>query len=207
MDGVPVKEFVFFDSNPLDFPLSDEIDVLQAPTNAEYIVSNDSRAKAVIYAPEINFYLKQSLDPLDQKISNILKLYAIRAVGFDFAQDLDYAQEVGRNLLLVTDDEKNAALKTSLTQEGYTVIVLSPSMILDVNGHIGSLNVSLKKEGELFDVACDQIIWWNAPQFATKQSGTYDPSVLGLEGALAKLRMNTGEYRYKNYINYDSSIC
>jgi ferredoxin len=201
------QEYVFFDTDNLDFPLGDEIAVIQTPNEMEYIVSNDPQAKAVIYAPEINFYLKRSLDPISRKISTISKLYAIRAVGFDYAQDIDYAQEVGRKLLLVTDDEKNAALKDALIQEGYTLIVLSPSMILDVNGHIGALNVVLKKEGELFDVECDQILWWNAPQFATKQSGTYDPVVLGEKGALAKLRANTGEYRYKNYVSYDSSIC
>lgn len=86
-------------------------------------------------------------------------------------------------------------------------MILSPSMILDVDGHIGALKVVLKKEGELFDVECDQILWWDAPKFATKQSGTYDPTLLGEEGALAKLYANTGEYRYKNFVSYDSSIC
>jgi len=201
------KEYVFFDKIGLDFPLSDEIEIVKAPTTGDYIVSNDPDADAVIYAPEINFYLQSSLDPIARKMSNVLKLYAIRAVGFDFAQDIDYAQEVGKKLLIVTDDAEHESLKEELSRDGYAVIVLSPSMILDIDGHIGALHVTLKKEGELFDVECDQIIWWNAPQFATKQSGTYDPSLLGLEGALAKLRMNTGEYRYKNYINYDSSIC
>jgi ferredoxin len=201
------KEYVFYDTVGIDFPLSDAIEHVKSPCSGDFLVSNDPSAEAIIYAPEINFYLQHSLDSIAQKISNVTKFYEIRALGFDFAQDMDYAQEVGAKVLIATDDANHEALKAELVNETFTVILLSPSMILDVNGHIGALHVTLKKEGELLDLECDQIIWWDAPQFAMKQSGVYDPSLIGLEGALKKLRDNRGEYRYKNYINYDSSIC
>jgi ferredoxin len=201
------KEYVFYDTVGIDFPLSDAIEQVKSPCSGDFLVSNDPAAEAIIYAPEINFYLQHSRDSLAQKISNVTKFYEIRALGFDFAQDMDYAQEVGDKVLILTDDANHEALKAELTSEAFTVILLSPSMILDVNGHIGALHVTLKKEGELLDLECDQIIWWEAPLFAMKQSGVYDPSLIGLDGALKKLRDNKGEYRYKNYINYDSSIC
>lgn len=201
------KEYVFYDTVGIDFPLNEAIELVKSPCHGDFLVSNHPEAEAIIYAPEINFYLQKSRDSIAHKINNVTKLYAMRALGFDFAQDMDYTQEVGNRVLIVSDDAGHEALKTELSNEEFTVILLSPSMILDVNGHIGALSVTLKKEDELLDLECDQIMWWNAPIFAMKQSGVYDPSVIGLEGALKKLRDNKGEYHYKNYINYDPSIC
>jgi len=201
------KEYVFYDQIGLDFPLAETIEVVTNVEEGGYLISNNEAINAVLYAPEIDFYLKRSNDSTAQKIVNITKLYDIRSIGFDFAQDVDYEQIVGKKLLLVTDDTQNELLKTQLIAEGFTVLVLSPEMILDVDGHIGALHVSLKKEGEIFDLEVDQIIWWSAPLFAMKQSGVYDPHTITLEGALKKAKANEGVYHYKNYINYDPSIC
>ena len=203
------KEYVFYSPQGLEFPLPDEIEVLTQPCDdTEYLISNSLEAKAVIYAPEINYYLTHSLDSLADKITNVSKLYAIRSVGFDYAQDIDYEQAVGKKLLIVTDNLSLETLKKELAEEGFLAMLLSPSLILDINGHVGDLHVTLKKEDELFDVEVDQIIWdGKAPIFATKQSGVYDVSTLGFEGALKKVRSNEGTYHYKNFINYDPSIC
>ncbi len=203
------KEYIFYTSQGIDFPLSDEIEVTTKPCETpEYLVSNAPEAKAVIYAPEINYYLERTRDSIAQKITNVAKLYTMRAVGFDFAQDIDYEQNVGKKLLIVTDDLSHEALKKTLAEEGFLCMLLSSALILDINGRIGALHVTLKKEGELFDVEADQIIWDGvAPKFAMKQSGVYDVSVLGFEVALKKARENEGAYHYKNYINYDPSIC
>lgn len=201
------KEYVFYAKEALDFPLSDEIETITKPCTTEYLISNSPEAKAVIYAPEINFYLSKTKDDIATKIATISKLYAIRAISFDFAQDIDYSQEVGKKLLIVTDDDALEKLKIKLTEEGYTVMLLSPSMLVSVDGHIGKLSVEIQKNNEIFELECDQIIWQNAPAFAMKQSGVYDPAILGLDKALEKMRQNSGEYHYKNYFNYDPSIC
>ena len=201
------KEYVFYDTVGIDFPLSEVIEKVSAPCEGDFIVTNHPDAKALIYAPEINFYLKNSRDSIATKIKNVTKLYDVRAVGFDYAQDMDFYQDVGRNVLIVHDAEDESALKAVLAEEGYTAMILPSAMILDVNGHIGALSVTLKKDGEIVDLACDQILWWGAPVSAMKQSGVYDPSIGGLETALRKLRANTGQYHYKNFINYDPSIC
>lgn len=202
------KEFVFYKPNGLDFPLAEEIEWVEAPCETEgYIVSNSPEAKAVIVAPEINFYLEKSLDSIAQKIVNMTKLYAIRSIEFDYAQDLDYEQAVGKKLLIVTDATLSSERKTSLTQDGFAAMLLSPRLVVDVNGHIGALTVCLQKEEEFVDVEVDQIIWEDAPSFATKQSGVYDPKLLGWEGAFKKAKANLGVYHYKNFFNYDPSIC
>ncbi len=204
------KDYAFYNQVGLDFPLRDDIEVVSTTPEiggGKYIIANSMAIEAEIYAPEINFYLQQSLDSIATKINTVATLYDVRSIGFDYAQDMDYEQAVGDKLLIVTEDEKNNHLKENLVKEGFTSIVLKPSMIVDVNGHVGGLHVSLRKEGEIYDVEADQIIWWDAPLFATKQSGVYDPNVLGLEAALKKVHDNLGTYRYKNYINYDPSIC
>lgn len=207
MEIMMKKEYVFYSEKGLDFPLNEEIDVVSIPNDSDYLISNDEAVGAVIYAPEINFYLQYSCENIAQKIANISKLYAIRAITFDYAQDMDYEQEVGKKLLIVTDDVKYEMLKEELIKEGFAVLVLTPSMIVDVNGHIGALHVSLLKEGEVYEVDADQIIWWDAPSFAAEHSGVYDPNLITLEVALKKLRANEGVYHYKNFINYDPSIC
>ena len=202
------KEFVFYSPQALEFPLPEEIEcTCSASANTGYIVSNDKAVEAVIYAPEINYYMAHTQDSIAAKIENIAKLYAMRSIGFDFAQDMDYEQEVGKKLLIVTDDATKMDLKETLSDEGFSVMLLSASFIADVNGHVGALSVTLKKEGEFYDVETDQIIWEGAPVFALKQSGVYDAKVLGWEGALKKARDNEGVFKYKNYISYDSSIC
>ena len=114
------------------------------------------------------------------------------------AQDLDFACEVGDKLLIVSDRDESE-LEEKMSKEGFTCISLNPLNIVDINGHIGKLQVTIKKEEELLSLDCDQIYWENAPKFASKQSGVYDDILTILK--------NKGEYRYKNYIKYDSSIC
>lgn len=202
------NDFAFYDHSGLNFPLREDIDVItQTPNEGTYVIANSEAVNAHIYAPEINFYLQHSSDSIATKIQNVAKLYDIRSTGFDFARDNDYEQAVGNKLLIVTEDDSHHGLKEELVQKGLVVIFVSPLMIVDVNGHIGDLHVSLRKEGEIYDVITDQILWWDAPLFAMKQSGVYDPNLLGLEGAQAKVEQNFGQYRYKNYISYDPSIC
>lgn len=192
------KEYLYYDQAGLEFPLDESIEVTKNLDENEYLVSNYKDAKATIYAPEINFYIKNSKDDIASKIVNIKKLYDIRATGFDLAQDLDFSCEVGDKLLIVSDQDESE-LEEKMSKEGFTCISLNPINIVDINGCIGKLRVTIRKEEELLDLDCDQVYWVDAPEFATKQSGVYDNVSTILE--------NKGEYRYKNYIKYDSSIC
>ena len=63
------KEYVFYAKEALDFPLSDEIETITKPCTTEYLISNSPEAKAVIYAPEINFYLSKTKDDIATKIA------------------------------------------------------------------------------------------------------------------------------------------
>lgn len=121
---------------------------------------------------------------------------------------MDYEQSVGKKLLIITDDPSQEMLKKSLVDEGFAVVLLSPSMILDIDGHIGNLEVTLKKTMSflicrrirLFGMEKHLNLLWSKVAF-------YIFRLLDLKKALEKVRHNEGSYHYKNYISYDPSIC
>ena len=200
------REYIYIDKNLPEYPLDESIEVKKVLDENQYIVSNVENYNAEIYAPEINFYIKNTQDPISQKIVNIKKLYDARVATYDLAQDLDFAQEVGNKIVVVSNQDEEELIDELKSQE-FTCIALNPSNIVDVNGYIGKLILTIRKEEELIDLETDQMIWYDAPQFAMRQSGTYDPNIIGLEKALQTAKENKGSYEYKNFVKYDSSIC
>ena len=199
------NDYLFLTDSDLDFPLDESIEVLNFVDNSDYIVSNTDIESSCIYAPEINFYIKNTKDNIGQKIKNIKSLYDIRAIEFDLAKDMDFEEEVNNKLLIVTFEKD--IYKDILENENFTSIVIEPQMILNVDGHIGKLSVTIEKDKEEYEIECGQIIWENAPLFATKQSGTYDPNTQGIEEVFKVVQNNLNGYKYKNFIIYDSTIC
>jgi len=199
------KEFLLYTKEPLAYPLDESISVQTEMPNSPFIISNIKDENTQIFAPEIDFYRHNTEDALSEQIRNIKTLYEIRSCTYDLAQDMDHTQAVGKKLLIVLG-EKNSELKERLESDGFTCLELSPEEIEDVNGHIGALSVKSTKmmRGEL---KVDQIIWMHAPDFAMKQSGVYDPSETSWEKALETLYENDGTFTYKNFVQYDATIC
>ncbi len=202
------KEYLYYNQERLEYPLDESIEVVTSmeDISGEYLISNVDMQDTQKYAPEINFYIQNTQDSISEQIRNIKRLYDIRASGYDLAQDLDFEVQVGNKVLVVSNKDEEA-LNQELSEAGFITISLTPEMITDVNGHIGDLHVSLLKDGEELELQTDQIIWFDAPSFAMKQSGTIDPNILGLEKTLKKIKSNDGVYKYKNFIKYDAKIC
>jgi ferredoxin len=203
-----MKEYLYCKEGDLEFPLDESIEVVQSQEGitAQYLVSNVQTQNTFIYAPEINFYLENSEDEISKKIVNVKKLYDIRGAVCDLAQDIDFEQEVGEKLLIVSKKDESP-LVNEMNDFGLTSMLIEPYMIKDVNGHIGALHVEIQKGDERLEVECDQIIWFDAPEFAMKQSGCVDPNAIGLEKAIQKVKSSSGVYKYKNFIKYDPKIC
>lgn len=199
-----MKEFVYYDKNRLNIPLSDEIVVLTDNPNEICMISNSKDIDSLLVAPEIDFYLENSQDSFIQKAQNVSTLYEARAISFDMAKDTDYSQEVGKNIIIVGEFQN---LSTALKADGYGVLEFMPKDIKDINGHIGSLHVELVVDDKLVEVDTDQIVWQNAPEFALKQSGIVDVTNENTEEILDIIKNKTGDYIYKNFTFYDSSIC
>lgn len=202
------KEYIFYDQNNLEFPLDESIEVVKSleEIKSEYLVSNVQTKDTHIYAPEINYYIKNSQDAISQKIINVKKLYDIRGISCDFEQDSDFSQEVGSKIIVICEED-TSDLKESLEKMGFTVMVLNPSLIIDIKGHISSLNVNFLQDNEELEIITDQLIWFDIPETYTQKVGIYDPVVLGLEKVIKIVESNLGEYCYKSFIEYDSEIC
>jgi ferredoxin len=199
------KEFLYYESSPLEFPLDESIHVAQSIPHERFIVSNIDIQNTEIFAPEINFYLQNTHESIAQKIVHLHKLYQARLSVYDLAQELDYQQEVGKKVLIVSQ-EKEGELSEKLGKDGFFCIVLSPKELKDIRGHIGNLSVNTSKIMRN-DLMVDQILWHDAPYFAIKQSGVYDPAEIGWVEAVQKVYANSGTHHYKNFVQYDSSVC
>lgn len=199
-----MKEFAYKDSLNLNIPLSDEIYILNETESEEkFLVSNDENIDAEIYAPEINFYLQNSLDNVLEKSKNANLLYEIRALGYDYRQDLDFEVEVGNQVVLVGYEFMLLELKQSLEEEGLKVIILEASMIKNVSGSIGNLTIKINLNNSNHEILTNQIAWQNAPKFGF--SGVIN--FIDTNEAREEILKNIGNFKYKNFISYDENIC
>ncbi|MFV0482413.1 MAG: ATP-binding protein [Campylobacteraceae bacterium] len=200
-------EFGFYAKNALEFPLDESIKIVDEKDKNEVsaIISNSKEIKAEVYAPEIDFYVRNSNDNLADKIKAVKTLYDARLSAFDLAQFFDYEQEVG-NLLLVVSSEEPTVLK-KLKESGFKAILLKPEQVAYISGHLGALDVGVMIDGEINEVKTDQMLWINAPEFALEQSGVYDFKDIEDAEIVEKLKAKVGNYKYKNYISYDPNIC
>lgn len=200
-----MKEFVYYDHLGLNIPLEDDIVQVDTTDNEVCLICNSEEIEAECYAPEIDFYLQNSQDSILQKAKNTSLLYEARAMSFDMAKALDYEQEVGGKIIAIGENLDNIIQK--LKDDGLAILRLEASQIISIQGHLGSLHVSLLQNNETVEVDTDQIIWENAPEFALVQSGVINVLEENHDEVIAKVKEKLGNYQYKNYIFYDSSIC
>ncbi|NPA87337.1 MAG: 4Fe-4S dicluster domain-containing protein [Epsilonproteobacteria bacterium] len=193
-------EYVYF-SNDLEFPLPEEI-IHTKDKSVKAIISNSKVIDSQIYAPEIDFYLKNTKDSTLEKIEALKKLYKIRSIKFDNAKYNEYSKQIGNRLLIIGDKED--AEKIEL--EGFEIYYALPEWIKQINGTIGSLEFLIEKD-KLIPLVVDQAVWFNAPVSAYKQRGIVDPNDIGIEKAIKILSKRAGTYNYRNFITYDVNIC
>jgi ferredoxin len=196
-----MNEFVYF-SNELDFPLPENI-IHTNDTSTKAIISNSKKIECEIYAPEIDFYIKNSKDTVLNKIDAISKLYEIRAVKFDNAKYNEYQKEIGNRLLIIGTKEE----AEKINPENFEVYYALPEWIKEIKGTIGNLEFTIDKNGEIIPLVVDQAVWFNAPEIAYKQRGIIDPADIGIEKAHDILNKRIGIYKYRNFITYDINIC
>ncbi len=202
-----MQEFIYYAQETLEFPLSENILVTTQTNNHSYVVSNSSDVKAEIIAKEIDFYIKNSLDPLFLKMKNVEKLYEINAIRFDLAHDISMTQEVSNQLLIVGTQEQKAQFLEAVLVDEFDLYHVEPELIKSISGHIGNLSVTVDDEGNDVLLHVSQIVWFDATPMAHLQSGSFDPLCSSVEEVVTLLRNNINEYSYKKFTTYDSSVC
>lgn len=203
-----MKDFVFIQNENL-IPLPDEINIWEKCKDEEVLISNEKAQKAQIYAPEINFYLKNSQDEILERSKNILKLYEARANVYDLGLDLEQNKEVKNRIILVDSDD---AMADFFKKQNFKIISLKNEEILAVFGSIGELCAVILNQGEEVEIDFDILLFnTNSNEIRkdfTRQSGCYNISNFkDQESLLEFLQDKSPKYAYKTYITYDSSVC
>jgi ferredoxin len=202
-----MQEFIYYTDQTLEFPLDESIHILPTSRQSACVVSNKPASSCEIYAREIDFYQQTTQDCIAKKITNIKKLYDIAMARFDGAKDISYEHKVGNKLLIVGNENEYEEVAKKIQKDVFELYHVHPKWVDSITGNIGSLQVSIQNEGKKTQITVDQSLWFNASQIAKKQSGTVDPTVLGLDNALAVLQNNIQSFSYTDFLTYNPNIC
>ena len=130
-----MQDFIYYNKNGLDFPVSEKIQVttsLDGLDSQTFLISNTKDVKSEFVANEIDFYIKNSQDNLPNKISNVLKLYEINGVKFDFAQDIPQNGKISNSLMIIYEnlDDYNNFVK-NLNKDEFELYRVEEKLIKD----------------------------------------------------------------------------
>ncbi|AXH14698.1 4Fe-4S ferredoxin [Malaciobacter mytili LMG 24559] len=205
-----MQEFVYYNPVGLDFPLDEAIYVtsnIEETKDANFLISNSTEIDCEVSADEIDFYIKNSLDPISKKIENVYKLYEIAALKFDLAQDITYTQNIGNKVLLIANSDDAKSFISNINPNEFDLFQIDESIIKSISGHIGNLCVVVDDEGKDVILKVDQIVWFDIKELGLKQSGSFDPTKSSINEVIQTLRKNIDEYEYRKFTTYDSNIC
>ncbi len=204
-----MSEFVYYSPDKLEFPLNESIKIVDDPkkVNDFFMISNSKEVKAEVYAPEINFYIKNSQDEIADMIKNVEILYEIRGIKLDLATDFENEKKIGNKLLIVGQKEQMLEFE-ELLGDDFDLYFAGSESVVSIEGTIGDLIVKLNRNGKITPLSVDQMVWFDAnTKEAFKQNGVYDPLIDGIEEVAKKLRDNIEHFKYKKAINYNPDIC
>ena len=205
-----MQEFIYYNKNGLDFPLSEKIQVttsLDDIKDKSFLISNSKDVKSEFIASEIDFYIKNSQDNLSKKIQNVLKLYEINGVKFDFAQDLEENIEISNSLMIIYDDiEEFSSFSKNLSKDEFDLYKVESKLIKEIKNSIGNFEVVVDGGNKDIILKTSQIVWFNE-NLAKKRAGIYDPNIISIEKTLDIVRKNLDNYSFRKTITYDKSIC
>ena len=200
------KEYFFKNTPAQEFELGRRFDVSSEDTTSKYLVSNVQAVNAEIYAPEVNFYLRNTTESLAEKEKNIQLIYAVRAAEYNASRDIDLPVNIGKSVVIIANEAQDV-LKEKLESLGFAVITNVPEKISRLTGEMGAFFVDVQKNGTISSLKTDHLIWFNAPTHLTHTRGVYDPQVQGGDAVVEKVAASAGKLFFKKFINYDSSIC
>lgn len=192
--------------NEFTQPFDDKITLLEKPNEEEVLITNDPSQKAEIYAPEINFYLKNSKDSILEKNKVVLKLYEMRLSAYENGLDFENTKQISNRILIIAS--KNEARESVLKEAGFKVISLDESEVLSVFGSAGELCAVVKNKDEEVELDFDILLYEKERQDFKRQSGCYDLANFKDERELLSfLQSKSPNYHFKTFITYNSSVC
>ncbi len=197
----------FFSSAP-DFEkaFEDTFSTIAHPASGTYLISNDKGVSAEIYAPEINFYLKNSQDPFSEKLEGVKRLYEQRAFEYDLAQDVEVQVTINGRILLISVEPRTDMVK-DLIRHGYWATCIHPDRITQLTGSEGNFKVCTEENNTPDTMEIDHILWRHMPQEFAGVKGSYDLQALTLEEIAGSIIPKAKTVTCKKHMGYDPSLC
>ena len=206
-----MQEFIYYNKNGLDFPLSEKIQVttnLDDIKDKSFLISNSKDVNSEFIASEIDFYIKNSQDDLSKKIQNVLKLYDINATRFDFAQDISHSVDVSKEVLLITKTQEEYDLFTSqLSKDDFELFRIDETILKTISGEIGNFEVVVKDSHKDITLRVSQIVWFDAKPSPKERIGVFDPNLSSINEVVKILKDNINSFSYRKFTTYDKTIC
>lgn len=206
-----MQEFIYYNKNGLDFPLSEKIQVttnLDDIKDKSFLISNSKDVNSEFVASEIDFYIKNSQDDLSKKIQNVSKLYEINATRFDFAQDISHSVDVSKEVLLITKTQEEYDLFTSqLSKDDFELFRIDETILKTISGEIGNFEVIVKDSHKDITLRVSQIVWFDAKPSPKERIGVFDPNLSSINEVVKILKDNINSFSYRKFTTYDKTIC
>ncbi len=206
-----MQEYIYYNKNGLDFPLSEKIQVatsLDDIKEKSFLISNSKDVNSEFIASEIDFYIKNSQDDLSKKIQNVLKLYEINATRFDFAQDISHSVDVSKEVLLITKTQEEYDLFTSqLSKDDFELFRIDETILKMISGEIGNFEVVVKDSHKDITLRVSQIVWFDAKPSPKERIGVFDPNLSSINEVVKILKDNINSFSYRKFTTYDKTIC
>lgn len=206
-----MQEYIYYNKNGLDFPLSEKIQVatsLDDIKDKSFLISNSKDVNSEFIASEIDFYIKNSQDDLSKKIQNVLKLYEINATRFDFAQDISHSVDVSKEVLLITknQDEYDSFI-SQLSKDDFELFRIDETILKTISGEIGNFEVVVKDSHKDITLRVSQIVWFDAKPSPKERIGVFDPNLSSISEVVKILKDNINSFSYRKFTTYDKTIC
>lgn len=178
---------------------------------AVYLVSNVVDANSDVYAPEIDWYLRNSTVDERRCLENVVTICDLRSTMFENRRDLEQSFSVGKRVAVISTKDETE-LVAELQNHGCTVAAgLIPDKIMALNGSIGNFVISHQNGSEDGKEACtteaDQLIWFGAPEELQYKRGVYDPEQSDVSQVVESLFDAHGTLLVSKTIRYDRSSC
>ena len=206
-----MQEYIYYNKNGLDFPLSEKIQVttnLDDIKEKSFLISNSKDVNSEFIASEIDFYIKNSQDDLSKKIQNVSKLYEINATRFDFAQDISHSVDVSKEVLLITKTQEEYDLFISqLSKDDFELFRIDETILKTISGEIGNFEVIVKDSHKDITLRVSQIVWFDAKPSPKERIGVFDPNLSSINEVVKILKDNINSFSYRKFTTYDKTIC
>ncbi len=198
-----MQEYIYYNKNGLDFPLSEKIQVttnLDDIKEKSFLISNSKDVNSEFIASEIDFYIKNSQDNLSKKIQNVLKLYEINATRFDFAQDISHSVDISKEVLLITKTQEEYDLFTSqLSKDDFELFRIDETILKTISGEIGNFEVIVKDSHKDITLRVSQIVWFDAKPSPKERIGVFDPNLSSINEVVKILKDNINSFSYRKF--------